>query len=309
MGNKQSKKSIKISNRADITNLFDYIESNIKIFSRRFIELRDSFNVIIDKNKNNTIIIDNNIPYNLDNNLPIVIIVEKKNIPFNKITYPPYTPDHSLPLPITTLTDNMIEKYAIKDFENNNTYKFIIDGISYLICLHIDGPPDNHAIDKLDNFIKPTIVADKPEYSKNQQYLWGSTLLSKKSWFRWCLKELPDYAVGNCYYIIVKMENILDINNEEDFEEFEKNYKNEDNLINWDKVSNKYSGIAIMEYLSTKRENWYWSWDVDSIVIWNPNAIKKIIPANKSNIMQIFCNYDVNICNKLSSTNKLKIMT
>tara|TARA_Y100000310_G_C20212904_1_gene592166 strand:+ start:27 stop:581 length:555 start_codon:yes stop_codon:yes gene_type:complete len=51
----------------------------------------------------------------------------------------------------------------------------------------------------------------------------------------------------------------------------------EENLINWPKVAEHYSGIEICPYIADRREvTWYYGWDVASGCIWSQQGIKEL---------------------------------
>ena len=98
-------------------------------------------------------------------------------------------------------------KTAIEIFKETGEYHFDIDGIPYIVCLHVNGSIDCDAIDNISQFVNPVNIDDKPVPFSNYQYLWGSTnpKFSNTSWVSWCKYRQPDWLIGDWYYIIINM--------------------------------------------------------------------------------------------------------
>lgn len=106
------------------------------------------------------------------------------------------------------------------------------------------------------------------------------------SWKEWCSYEMPHWLQDYNYEYILEIDytNILVITNEIELILFHEEYKKSIDislslkLIDWEKVSKKYKGIEITNYLYSMRFErdfmWYYPWDVASGCIWDKSAIK-----------------------------------
>ena len=68
------------------------------------------------------------------------------------------------------------------------------------------------------------------------------------------------------------MTDILDIDGVTKFKYFTETYPSS-GFIDWGRVSDRYAGVSIMKYLNRCRATWYITWDVDAIVVWDPDSI------------------------------------
>lgn len=133
------------------------------------------------------------------------------------------------------------------------------------------------------------------------------------SWYNWIIEENMTSFMKKYIYKITINKNVLTnidninknklliIKNIKDFDKFNNKYKIIDstntffgginnNLINWEKVSDDFGGIEICPYI-VERKNylWYNMWDVASGCIWNmPKIINttEMIYKKKNNIYQ-----------------------
>ena len=111
------------------------------------------------------------------------------------------------------------------------------------------------------------------------------------SWEEWCEYEMPHWLGPNsrgAYKVNIEIDksNVLVIKTLEEFDNFHNRYRalntyyNRSVNINWERVSEKYDGIEITNYLYNRRlENWcswYYGWDVASGCIWNTDIIKVV---------------------------------
>ena len=205
-----------------------------------------------------------------------------------------------------TQTEMFIKKQifelCIKEFYETGKYQYNIFGKSYIIAIHNNGPGDNNAIYRLDEFIPPNITHSKPD-SGDITYLWGSTLPTHSDgndWLTRCYQEGVDTIIGDWFYIVINMDTVLNINTLDDIIEFENKYaisKMDDKTgkitkwkINWKDVAKQYpGGISIMVDIENFAAKWYYGWDVDSIVIWNNipvEFIQKVNSVERSKILK-----------------------
>ena len=111
------------------------------------------------------------------------------------------------------------------------------------------------------------------------------------SWEEWCKYNMPEWLGPNsrgAYKVNIEIDksNVLVIKTLEEFDNFHNRYRalntyyNRSVNINWERVSEKYDGIEITNYLYNRRlENWcswYYGWDVASGCIWNTDIIKVV---------------------------------
>lgn len=102
------------------------------------------------------------------------------------------------------------------------------------------------------------------------------------SWIDWVRNEMPDWEGDYIYKLQLNSNNILFLKTYDDLVSFTQKYSDEQSLdttnINWERVSNEYSGIEINPYQSKARYDilWYYGWDIASGCIWNKNALNTI---------------------------------
>ena len=139
--------------------------------------------------------------------------------------------------------------------------------------------------------VRPQTVGMKPE---GMWYGVGT------SWIEWVESEMPEKAHDNVFKLDIDESKVLLIDDYSKFDVFEKEYSTDllevlgvnsllgrigfNNMIDWKKVSEKWSGIEISPYLYKYRlqKFWYYGWDCASGVIWKPDAIKKITKLTES---------------------------
>jgi len=112
-------------------------------------------------------------------------------------------------------------------------------------------------------------------------------------WIDWCINS--DYNLEKYKYIYrfeIDTTNYIILKNYDDVKKFTHQYQsNNDEIIyniNWEKVSNEYSGFIIQNYyhimndynhdnygMFINRNFWIISWDIDTIVVFNPESVKK----------------------------------
>ena len=114
---------------------------------------------------------------------------------------------------------------------------------------------------------------------------------SSETWKEFCEFGLTGGAsrYDSSYNVVLNDYEILFIPDEYHFEKFYKMYSvphpvfpndPEENLIDWPKVAEHYSGIEICPYLASRRDvSWYYGWDVASGCIWDAKGIKELVEA------------------------------
>ncbi len=117
---------------------------------------------------------------------------------------------------------------------------------------------------------------------------------SAMDWKTFCetgLSDGYDNRYDGTYNVILKDDGyyILHITDVHHFDKFDKMYgiphpsfpdDPEENLIDWPKVAEHYSGIEICPYLYKRRQtSWYYGWDVASGCIWSPEGIEELVKA------------------------------
>jgi hypothetical protein len=115
-------------------------------------------------------------------------------------------------------------------------------------------------------------VSDKPN---GLWYAVGS------EWIDWVRNEMPEWETDNVFEIKINDDKILKISTYDDIFEFTKKYGRKDYgflMINWNKVSQDYSGIEIVPFIrpASRKLNWYYTWDIASGCIWRGDGIKSI---------------------------------
>jgi hypothetical protein len=114
------------------------------------------------------------------------------------------------------------------------------------------------------------------------------------SWLYFTSHSMRDKYEGSqhAYKVVVDKSKIVSIRNQDMLNDFNREFAFEtDNkftpyLVDWSKVSQKYSGFEIPCYddLEIKgsryiiKNRWLYNWDIPSGVIWNPNAVLKLKP-------------------------------
>ena len=115
------------------------------------------------------------------------------------------------------------------------------------------------------------------------------------NWYNFASRNIPDRIDLSQKCVLgfeLNEEKILHISNIEDIDKFEKEYvicpddiSEEDRIlcdyygfVNWKKVSDKYHGLIVNPYIvkNIKFRIWYDSFDVNTAMIWNHDAIKNV---------------------------------
>jgi len=126
------------------------------------------------------------------------------------------------------------------------------------------------------------VASNVGNISHKPKGLWYSC---NEEWKEWCRWDAPHWyeAYNFKYDIEVDLSKMLVIRNEQDFRNFEQNYAADINprrpgrikAINWEAVSEDYSGIEICPYLGQFRmsnSKWYYTWDIASGCVWDSSA-------------------------------------
>lgn len=107
------------------------------------------------------------------------------------------------------------------------------------------------------------------------------------NWVEFVTKEIPVRRKKYLYEFEVDTSNMIILNSVKDVTEFTKEYISEKEhwmsslgLINWERVSEKYSGIELPTYHSSLRYksglHWYYPWDIASGCFWDSSVLKSI---------------------------------
>lgn len=121
--------------------------------------------------------------------------------------------------------------------------------------------------------VKQTNLGIKPD---------GFWFSVEDEWKDWC--DCEGFAQDRLTYrsqVFINTENMLVLKTEKDIVDFRDEY-DENWVINWSNVAQKYDGILIEHYYFNlryqKNMTWYYVWDVASGCIWNKKAIDRIVP-------------------------------
>ena len=104
-------------------------------------------------------------------------------------------------------------------------------------------------------------------------------------WIDWTETAGPERKGKYIYEVYINDSKILQINDDQQFIEFTKEYKSRKQIIpeiifsiDWPRIEFKYDGIEINPYIDHARNDikafWYYSWDIASGCIWNLNNVK-----------------------------------
>jgi hypothetical protein len=127
------------------------------------------------------------------------------------------------------------------------------------------------------------------------------------SWLYWTsINNMSTKNYEHTYKVVVDKSKIVSIRNQDMLDDFNREFTYETDskympyLVNWVKVSQKYSGFEIPAYDDLEisgdryiiRNRWLLNWDIPSGVIWNPNAVLKLKPlGNPKTLKQPRKNY------------------
>ena len=103
-------------------------------------------------------------------------------------------------------------------------------------------------------------------------------------WENFCKIQQLEWVGKNNFHLEIDYSKILLIENKTDLIEFILKYSKKlyaMDMIDWNKVSNDYSGIELKNYFTYRRMcMWLYSWDMDSGCIWDLSIIKNIKELN-----------------------------
>ncbi len=109
------------------------------------------------------------------------------------------------------------------------------------------------------------------------------------AWVKWCIEagfSTCDIETCNIYEAELNLEKIYLVDSFDKLKELHSNYYLDTNerIINWIKLAKEYDGIMFTNYANIKKyilENnmlgmytWFMCVDVESVCIWNKNALK-----------------------------------
>lgn len=106
------------------------------------------------------------------------------------------------------------------------------------------------------------------------------------SWIDWIRENQPRWEQDYIHIVKINETNMKVIKYYEQLIEFHNEYHVSDeygtNMIDWNRVAQKYSGIEIAPFIRKYNPNieWYYTWDVASGCIWNSNALIHITKIN-----------------------------
>jgi hypothetical protein len=123
------------------------------------------------------------------------------------------------------------------------------------------------------------------------------------SWLYWTSMNMSTKNYEHAYKVVVDRSKIVSIRNQDMLDDFNREFTYETDmrqfpyLIDWGKVSQRYSGFEIpcyddINFQEIRRNRWLYLWDIPSGVIWNPNAVLKLKPlGNPKTLKQPRKNY------------------
>jgi hypothetical protein len=103
-------------------------------------------------------------------------------------------------------------------------------------------------------------------------------------WLAWTMAEMPEWLAGYKYVYTLKLDTteMNMIHTERAFKQLASAYLIEDGAIDWPSVAETYTGIEICPYRRSQRmrydARWYYAWDVASGCVWDPAAVREIVP-------------------------------
>lgn len=129
------------------------------------------------------------------------------------------------------------------------------------------------------NTNSPVLYLDKTYSQQHADFkphgLWYSI---DDEWTEWCTGNMPEWVRPHIIEIEVDLSNVLIIETPEQLVAFYEEYKIEIysgfglGSIDWKKITERYSGIEIINYHSMKWDNplptlhssWFYAWDINS---------------------------------------------
>ena len=130
----------------------------------------------------------------------------------------------------------------------------------------------------------------KQNFRPKPKGLWVSV---GREWRDWCRSERYSHIGQRSYIVSIDWKNIKVINNKDQLKAFTEKYQCNTGVslldeygLNWENISQDYSGIVIFPYLwecrNDPRTNWYYGWDIASGCIWDISCVKKVTLVSKS---------------------------
>lgn len=112
-----------------------------------------------------------------------------------------------------------------------------------------------------------------------------------KSWLKWCKKGRKPFVKDYLFKIDIDTSNIFIVTGKSELEYLDKYYGYKNHcmqVIDWELMSVKYTGIEIRNYQKLKDEiirmsekyNWLWHWDLSSGCIWDLSIINNVKKVN-----------------------------
>lgn len=101
-------------------------------------------------------------------------------------------------------------------------------------------------------------------------------------WIEWVQSNNPGWMGSYFYEVKIDLRKMLRIRTRRALAEFNEEYgvvyAGEFRNIDWKRVAGSYDGVEICPHQGKARRDsaysWYWSWDVASGCIWNPDALR-----------------------------------
>ena len=104
-------------------------------------------------------------------------------------------------------------------------------------------------------------------------------------WIDWVRVEMPDWLSPHVYKLDIDKRTMLLVQTERDLLNFDRRYGFSppgggrfSQMIDWEAVADEYDGIEICPYRheSHLSLSWYYTWDVASGCVWNPDIILEV---------------------------------
>ena len=144
-----------------------------------------------------------------------------------------------------------------------------------------------------NHLIKEKVIEMKHEAGSNMAInkpdfgLWGSPVDCEFGWKEWC--EAEDFRTDTLdRYFVFKVKDgakIFIVRNNDDVSDylctphlFTLEYMFPPKYIDFNKIMKEYDGMELIheDNYSSLHYNYFYSWDVDSIVVWNPDVIEVV---------------------------------
>ena len=133
-------------------------------------------------------------------------------------------------------------------------------------------------------FEEPIYDADDKYLNKPSKGFWGSPIDSKNSWKNFCLSEAFNLSRLNDHFEfkLKRFARVLKVLNKKDLDSLYRKYgvigEYGHRALNWEKIIKKYDAMILIipdDFDLLYRLN-LTSWDVDSIVVFNPDIVEEI---------------------------------